>query len=124
MMKSFDPELHAVILELAATARTRVFPLVYGGRKLWVKQAGTPRLRTSVLMQRMLAILFALPMLKPPRQPAGAAALMAEAAAIRRLDGAGIPVPEVIACSDRWRRPDCADAGFHEDHRCRNRGLA
>ncbi len=102
MMTSIDPELHAVIMDLAAAARTRVFPLVYRGRKLWVKQAGAPRLRTSVLMQRMLAILFALPMLKPPRQPGGTAALAAEAAALRRLEEARIPVPEVIACTEQW----------------------
>lgn len=101
-MTAIDPELHALILELSATARTRVFALTHGGRKLWVKQAGIPRLRASVLMQQLLAILFALPMLKPPRQASGAAALAAEAAAICQLAAAGMPVPEVIACTERW----------------------
>lgn len=101
-MKIIDPELHALIRELSATARTRVFALTHDGRKLWVKQAGIPRLRASILMQGMLAILFALPMLKPPRQSSGAAALAAEAAAIRRLAEAGMPVPEVIACTEQW----------------------
>lgn len=101
-MNVIDPELHALILELSATAQTRVFPITHGGRKFWVKRAGTPRLRASVLMQRILAALFALPILKPPRQPSGAAALAAEAAAIRRLAQAGLPVPEVIACTDQW----------------------
>ena len=114
-MNAIDPELHALILELSATARTRVFPFTHGGRKFWVKQAGTPRLRTSILMQRMLAALFALPILKPPRQPSGAAALAAEAAAIRRLAGAGLPVPEVIACTDHWLILSDAGRGLEAD---------
>lgn len=101
-MTTIDPELHALILEVSATARTRVFPLSHDSRKLWVKQAGAPRLRASILMQGMLAALFALPMLKPPRQPGGAAALAAEAAAIRSLAEAGMPVPEVVACTRDW----------------------
>lgn len=97
-----DPDLTALIRSLRSTARNRVFAVTYNGRRLWVKTAGTPRLRSSVLMQRAIATLFALPILLPPRNPTGALGLAAEAAAIRMLAKAGFPVPTVIACSGQW----------------------
>jgi len=97
-----DPELSALINSLSRTARDRVFAVTYGGRRLWVKTAGMPRLRSSVLMQRAIAMLFRLPILLPPRNQAGALGLAAEAAAIRTLAEAGLPVPAVIACSGQW----------------------
>lgn len=97
-----DPELTALIRSLRSTARTRVFAITYGGRRLWVKTAGAPRLRSSVLMQHIIATVFALPILLPPRNQTGALGLAAEAAAIRTLADAGFPVPAVIACSGQW----------------------
>lgn len=97
-----DPALHDLIRSLRATALTRVFSLTYHGRKLWVKTAGAPRLRSSVLMQRAIAAAFALPMLRPARSRPGAMGLAAEAGAVRRLAGAGFSVPAVIACTGQW----------------------
>ncbi|WP_374302697.1 hypothetical protein [Ferrovibrio sp.] len=97
-----DPELAALIRSLRSTARNRVFAVTYNGRRLWVKTAGMPRLHSSVLMQRVIATLFALPILLPPRNQTGALGLAAEAAAIRKLANAGFPVPAVIACSGQW----------------------
>lgn len=100
--QQIDPELQMQIRSLADTAPTRVFSISHGSRKLWVKTAGIPRLRSSVLLQWFLATLFGLPMLKPPRRRDGAAALAAEAAAIRNLAADGFPVPEVIGCTPEW----------------------
>lgn len=97
-----DPALHDLIRSLRATALTRVFSITYDGRKLWVKTAGAPRLRSSVLMQRAIATLFALPILRPARNRAGAMGLAAEAGAARNLAAAGFPVPGVIACTGQW----------------------
>lgn len=97
-----DPGLADLIRSLRATARDRVFSLTYGGRKYWVKTAGQPRLRSSVLLQRCLAIIAGLPLLRPPRMPGGALGLATEAAAIRDLETAGFPVPAVVACSGQW----------------------
>lgn len=97
-----DPVLHDLIRSLRATALTRVFSITYDGRKLWVKTTGVPRLRSSVLLQRAIAKLFALPILRPARNRAGAMGLAAEAGAARMLAGAGFPVPGVIACTGQW----------------------
>jgi tRNA A-37 threonylcarbamoyl transferase component Bud32 len=97
-----DPALHDLVRSLRGTARTRVFSVTYGGRKLWVKTAGAPRLRSAVLLQKAVAALFALPILKPAVVRSGALGLAAEAAAIRRLAAAGFPVPAVLACTGQW----------------------
>jgi len=97
-----DPALHDLIRSLRATALTRVFSVTYSGRKLWVKTAGAPRLRSSVLMQRTIAAVFALPILRPARSQPGAMGLAAEAGAVRRLAEAGFSVPAVIACTGQW----------------------
>lgn len=97
-----DPALHDLIRSLRATALTRVFSITYGGSRLWVKTAGAPRLRSSVLLQRAIAALFALPILRPARNRAGAMGLAAEAGAVRVLAAAGFPVPSVIACTGQW----------------------
>jgi len=97
-----DPELVALIRSLRGTARTRVFAVTYNSRRLWVKTAGPPRLRSSVLMQRIIATVFGLPILLPARNQTGALGLAAEAAAIRELAQAGFPVPAVVACSGQW----------------------
>ena len=94
--------LQAAIRTLGATARERVFALEYEGRRLWVKRPGLPRLRSSVLMQRGLAFLTGLAMLKPPRQSAGQAGLRVEAEALQILAKDGWPVPPVIALSPEW----------------------
>ncbi|WP_341704549.1 hypothetical protein, partial [Ferrovibrio sp.] len=99
---SADPDLAALVRSLRATARNRVFALTYAGCKYWVKSAGPPRLRSSVLLQAALAGLFRLPLLRPPHMPGGASGLAAEAAAIRELAAAGFPVPAVIACAPEW----------------------
>jgi tRNA A-37 threonylcarbamoyl transferase component Bud32 len=97
-----DPALHDLIRSLRATALTRVFSITYDGHKLWVKTAGAPRLRSSVLLQRAIAALFALPILRPARNRAGAMGLAAEAGAARHLAAAGFPVPGVLACTGQW----------------------
>ncbi len=93
-----NQELAATIASLAATAPQRVFSLEQDGRRLWVKRQGLPRLRSSVLMQRALALVFGLPMLKPARS----GRLADEAAALRHLQEGGWPVPELISETPDW----------------------
>lgn len=93
-----NPELAATIASLAATAPQRVFSLEQDGRRLWVKRQGLPRLRSSVLMQRALALVFGLAMLKP----AHSGRLADEAAALRHLRQGGWPVPELIGETPDW----------------------
>lgn len=102
MNQPINAEFTALLASAARTASTRVFPLIVAERKLWIKTAGPPRRRSSILLQAVLAMLFGLALLKPPRHRGGAAALAAEAAALRRLAAAEFPVPEVVACVPQW----------------------
>lgn len=114
-----DPALASLIQGLRETARDRVFSATYNGRRIWVKTAGLPRLRSSVLMQRLIARLAGLPILLPPRNPSGGPGLRAEANALRDLRSAGFPVPEVVACTDQWlAMGDAGDAMEPRLHGC------
>ena len=97
-----DPGLDALIRSLQRTAPDRVFSAHYNGERLWVKTVARPRLRSSVLMQKVVAAVFALPLLRPARNRGGAGGLMDEAYALRKVGAAGFPVPPVIACTPDW----------------------
>ncbi|MBS4046090.1 MAG: hypothetical protein KG075_07100 [Alphaproteobacteria bacterium] len=101
-LPGLDAELEALIRSLHRTAPNRVFSAHYNGARLWVKTVAAPRLRSSVLMQTMIAIAFGLPMLQPARNRGGAQGLVDEAEALRKLAAAGFPVPPVIACTPDW----------------------
>jgi tRNA A-37 threonylcarbamoyl transferase component Bud32 len=97
-----DPGLDALIRSLHRTAPDRVFSAHYNGERLWVKTVARPRLRSSVLMQKVVATVFGLPMLQPARNRGGARGLADEAGPLRELAAAGFPVPPVIACTPDW----------------------
>lgn len=97
-----DAGLDALIRSLRRTAPDRVFSAHYNGERLWVKTVARPRLHASVLMQKIIAAVFGLPMLQPARNRGGAQGLADEAAALRELAVAGFPVPPVIACTPDW----------------------
>ncbi len=101
-LPGLDAELEALIRSLHRTAPNRVFSAHYNGARLWVKTVAAPRLRSSVLMQKMIAAVFGLPMLQPARNRGGAQGLADEAEALRKLAAAGFPVPPVIACTPDW----------------------
>jgi tRNA A-37 threonylcarbamoyl transferase component Bud32 len=97
-----DAELEALIRSLHRTARDRVFSAHYNGARLWVKTVAAPRLRSSVLLQKTIAFVFGLPVLRPALNRGGAGGLKDEADALRVLAAAGFPVPPVIACTSDW----------------------
>lgn len=97
-----EAELEALIRSLHRTAPDRVFSAHYNGERLWVKTVARPRLRSSVLMQKAVALVFGLPVLQPARNRGGARGLLDEAEALRELATAGFPVPPVIACTPDW----------------------
>ncbi len=99
---ALEPGLETLIRSLQQTAPNRVFSASYGGRRLWIKTVARPRLRSSVLLQTVMAAVFGLPLLRPARNPGGATGLAGEAAAIGRTAEAGFPVPPVIACTAEW----------------------
>ena len=101
-LPGLDAELEALIRSLRRTAPNRVFSAHYSGARLWVKTVAAPRLRSSVLMQKMIATAFALPMLQPAHNHGGAQGLADEAEALCELAAAGFPVPPVIACTPDW----------------------
>jgi tRNA A-37 threonylcarbamoyl transferase component Bud32 len=97
-----DAGLEALIRSLHRTAPDRVFSAHYNGERLWVKTIARPRLRSSVLLQKAVALVFGLPMLQPARNRGGACGLLDEAEALRELATAGFPVPPVITCTPDW----------------------
>lgn len=99
---SLDARLEALIRSLHRTSPDRVFSAYYNGERLWVKTVARPRLRSSVLLQKAVALVFGLPMLQPARNRGGAHGLLDEAIALRELAAAGFPVPPVIACTPDW----------------------
>lgn len=101
-LPGLDAGLEALIRSLQRTAPDRVFSAHYNGERFWVKTVARPRLRSSVLMQRVIATVFGLPMLQPARNRGGAQGLADEATALSELAAAGFPVPPVIACTPDW----------------------
>jgi tRNA A-37 threonylcarbamoyl transferase component Bud32 len=101
-LPDLDAGLADLIRSLQATAPNRVFSATYGGRQLWIKTVARPRLRSSVLLQKTIALLSGLPMLQPAHNPGGAKGLAAEAATIRTVEAAGFPVPPVVGCTPDW----------------------
>lgn len=101
-LPALEAGLAELIRSLQRTAPNRVFSASYGGQRLWIKTVARPRLRSSVLMQQVIAVCSGLPMLQPAHNPGGAAGLAAEAAAMRELRAAGFPVPPVVGCTDDW----------------------
>jgi tRNA A-37 threonylcarbamoyl transferase component Bud32 len=97
-----EPGLEALIRSLQQTAPDRVFSVSYNQRRLWVKTVARPRLKSSVLMQRTLALLSGLALLKPARNRGGAQGLADEAAALRGIAAAGFAVPPVVTCTPEW----------------------
>lgn len=102
VIAGLDAGLEALIRDLHRTAPDRVFSAHYNGERLWVKTVARPRLRSSVLMQKVIALIFGLPMLQPARNRGGARGLADEAEALRSLAAAGLPVPPVVACTSDW----------------------
>ena len=92
-----DAELETLIRSLQQTAPDRVFSASHHGQRLWIKTIARPRLRSAVLMQKAIALLFRLPVLQPALNRDGARGLADEAAALHKLAGGGFPVPPVIA---------------------------
>jgi tRNA A-37 threonylcarbamoyl transferase component Bud32 len=101
-MPGLDAGLEALIRSLQRTAPDRVFSASYDGRRLWIKTIARPRLRSSLLLQKTVALLSGLPLLMPARNRGGAQGLADEAEALRGIAAAGFPVPPVIACTDEW----------------------
>lgn len=97
-----DAGLEALIRSLHRTSPDRVFSASYNGKRLWVKTVARPRLRSSVLLQKAVALVFGLPVLQPARNRGGARGLLDEAATLRELATTGFPVPPVIACTPDW----------------------
>src|SRR5690606_14557319 len=80
----------------------RVFPLRWAGRRIWIKQAVPPKEKGWHRLQRVVATLTRIPMLRPTVSPGGKTGLANEAEILRTLAQAGILVPDLLEVTDRW----------------------
>ncbi|MFH1804981.1 MAG: hypothetical protein ABID63_08850 [Pseudomonadota bacterium] len=87
---------------IARGVGARVFPLRWQGQRVWVKQAVPNKVKGWHRLQRLIATLTGLPMLRPTVSPGGAAGLQSEGRVLRGLALAGVPVPDVVLQTDVW----------------------
>ncbi|MCC9624320.1 hypothetical protein LPB41_21775 [Thalassospira sp. MA62] len=87
---------------IAKGVGARVFPLRWNDRRVWVKQAVPAKAKVWHRLQRFLANVTRIPMLRPTVSPGGQAGLESEVAILRKLHDKGLVVPDVVAFADRW----------------------
>lgn len=96
-------QLHAFVEQtIAQGVGARVFPLLWAGRRIWIKQAVRPKAKSWHRLQRFVATLTRIPMLRPTVSPGGKAGLASEAETLYALTRAGILVPDLLEVTDGW----------------------
>lgn len=98
-----NEQLHALVEHtIAKGVGARVFPLSWEKRRIWVKQSVPAKQKGWHHLQRFLAGITGIPMLRPTVSPGGKAGLESEAGTLRKLAVAGILVPDLIAVAENW----------------------
>jgi len=98
-----NEQLHALVEHtIAQGVGARVFPLSWNGRRIWVKQAVPAKQKVWHRLQRFLANITGIPLLRPTVSPGGKAGLDSEAATLRNLATRGILVPDLIDEGAGW----------------------
>lgn len=92
---SFGAEL------LAQNPQSRVLNGELGGRKIWFKQATPPKARFWHYLQKFLAFILPLPILRSTVSPGGESALRAEIARMIHFKEQGFHVPTILAADQK-----------------------
>ncbi|RCK34848.1 hypothetical protein [Thalassospira xiamenensis] len=96
-------QLHDIVEQtIAQGVGARVFPLRWKGRRIWIKQAVRPKQKGWHRLQRFVATLTRIPMLRPTVSPGGKAGLASEAEVLHALNRAGVLVPDLLEVADNW----------------------
>ena len=98
-----NEQLHALVEHtIAQGVGARVFPLSWNGRRIWVKQAVPAKEKVWHRLQRFLANVTGIPLLRPTVSPGGKAGLVNEANTLRKLAAHGVLVPDLIGEGANW----------------------
>jgi len=96
-------QLHDIVEQtIAQGVGARVFPLRWKGRRIWIKQAVPPKEKGWHRLQRFVATLTGIPMLRPTVSPGGKAGLASEAEILYALNRADVLVPDLLEVADNW----------------------
>ncbi len=99
-----DPS--ATIAEFASAAlpqmKWRTAKLEWQGQQIWLKKSVPPKGTGWTSLQRLLASLISLPILRPTANPGGAEGLRIEVWRSAEFRRAGFIVPEILGQGDDW----------------------
>jgi len=82
---------------IASHPKHRTISGDFGGKRIWVKQSVPPKARIWHTLQRFLAWVIGMPILRSTVSPGGHRALEAEASRLREFKAKGFHVPTVLA---------------------------
>jgi tRNA A-37 threonylcarbamoyl transferase component Bud32 len=98
-----NEQLHALVEHtIAQGVGARVFALNWQGRRIWVKQAVPAKQKVWHRLQRFLANVTGIPLLRPTVSPGGKQGLETEAEILRKLAARGILVPDLVGQDESW----------------------
>jgi tRNA A-37 threonylcarbamoyl transferase component Bud32 len=98
-----NEQLHALVkTTIAQGVGARVFPLRWENQRIWVKQAVVAKHKGWHRVQRFIANITGIALLRPTVAPGGKAGLETEARILRKLRGLGVLVPDVIDSGESW----------------------
>lgn len=98
-----NEQLHALVEHtIAKGVGARVFALRWQNRRIWIKQAVASKQKGWHRLQRLLATITGIAMLRPTVSPGGKTGLASEAGILRKLSDKDILVPDLVCVTENW----------------------
>ena len=98
-----NEQLHALVEHtMAQGVGARVFALRWKNRRIWIKQAVPAKQKGWHHLQRFLANITGIALLRPTVSPGGKEGLETEANTLRKLSEQGILVPDLVGVAENW----------------------
>ena len=98
-----NEQLHALVEHtMAQGVGARVFALRWKNRRIWIKQAVPAKQKGWHHLQRFLATITGIALLRPTVSPGGKEGLETEANTLRKLSERGILVPDLVGVTEDW----------------------
>ena len=98
-----NEQLHALVEHtMAQGVGARVFALRWKNRRIWIKQAVPAKQKGWHHLQRFLATITGIALLRPTVSPGGKEGLETEANTLRKLSEQGILVPDLVGVAENW----------------------
>ncbi|MBX2829661.1 MAG: hypothetical protein KTR23_00550 [Rhodospirillales bacterium] len=98
-----NEQLHALVeYTIAQGVSARVFALRWENRRIWVKQAIPAKQKVWHRIQRFLANITGIALLRPTVSAGGQVGLEDEAKALQKLASQGVLVPDIVDVGPNW----------------------